>query len=183
VSDGSVGGRVTATPTRRWYPSAVPEAATSLVFRRAVLGLNGSTTDALVVRAGVDMARAHATGLIALHVVEVDWRHDLDDEMPGSRELASTVLDVAEGAAAKAKVRLETELLQARDVGAALVDEAVSLEADVMILGLPYRKRRGGDFAMGATIPYVFQNAPCTVLVIREPVPARYETALITRKD
>ena len=41
----------------------------------------------------------------------------------------------------------------------------------------------GGDFALGSTIPYVFQNAPCTVLVIREPVPARYESALTIRKD
>jgi len=161
----------------------VPEAPTSLVFRRAVLGLNGSTTDTLVVRAGVEMARAHATQLIALHVVEVDWKHDLDDEIPASRELASTVLDLAEGAAARARLKMETELLQARDVGAALVDEAASLDADVIVLGLPYRKRRGGDFALGATIPYVFQNAPCTVLVIREPVPARVETALTIRKD
>lgn len=161
----------------------MPEAPTSLVFRRAVLGLNGSTTDALVVRAGVEMARAHATELIALHVVEVDWKHDLDDEIPGSRDLASTVLDLAEGAAARAKLKMETELLQARDVGAALVDEAVSLDADVIVLGLPYRKRRGGDFALGGTIPYVFQNAACTVLVIREPVPARVETALTIRKD
>lgn len=148
-----------------------------------MLGLNGSTTDALVVRAGVEMARAHATELIALHVVEVDWKHDLDDEIPGSRDLASTVLDLAEGAAARAKLKMETELLQARDVGAALVDEAVSLDADVIVLGLPYRKRRGGDFALGGTIPYVFQNAACTVLVIREPVPARVETALTIRKD
>ena len=48
----------------------------------------------------------HATELVALHVVEVDWRHDLDDEMPGSRELASTVLDLAEGAAERAKVKM-----------------------------------------------------------------------------
>ena len=64
-----------------------------------MLGLNGSTTDPLVVKAGVEMARAHQTELVALHIVEVDWRHDLDEEIPGSRELASTVLDLAEGAA------------------------------------------------------------------------------------
>jgi nucleotide-binding universal stress UspA family protein len=153
------------------------------VFHRAVLGLNGSSTDPLVVRVGVEMARAHATELVALHVVEVDWRHDLDDAMPSSQERASTVLDLAEGAAERARLKMQTELLQARDVGAALVDEAVALEADVIVLGLPYRKRRGGDFAMGSTIPYVFKNAPCSVLVIREPVPARFEASLITRKD
>ena len=38
--------------------------------------------------------------------------------------------------------------------------------------GLPYRKRFGGDFAIGSTIPYVFQNAPCAVIVVREPVAA-----------
>jgi nucleotide-binding universal stress UspA family protein len=160
----------------------VPEGPSPFVFRRAVLALNGSSTDPLVVGWGVEMARAHGTELVALHVVEVDWRHDLDEEIPGSREFASTVLDLAEGAIEKARCRMQTELLQARDVGAALVDEAVALDADVIVLGLPYRKRRGGDFALGSTIPYVFQNAPCCVIVIREPVPARYEPQL-SRKD
>ena len=67
---------------------------------------------------------------------------------------------------------LQTQLLQARDVGAAIVDEAVSLEADAIVLGLPYKVRFGGDFAMGHTIPYVFRNAPCAVFVVREPVAA-----------
>jgi hypothetical protein len=40
-----------------------------------------------------------------------------------------------------------------------------------MVLGLPYRTRFGGDFAIGRTVPYVFQNAPCRVLVAREQMP------------
>ena len=67
-------------------------------------------------------------------------------------------------------VTIRTDLLQARDVGAALVDEAAELDADLILLGLPYRKRFGGDFALGRTVPYVFQNAPCQVIVVREPV-------------
>ena len=102
------------------------------------------------------------------------WRSigviDLDEEIPGSRDLASAVLDLAEGAAERGKVVMRTELLQARDVGAALVDEAVAIDADVILLGLPYRTRLGGDFAIGRTIPYVFQNAPCRVVVVREAV-------------
>jgi len=152
-------------------------------YRRAVLGLNGGSTDDLVIAAGLEMAKAHETELVALHVVEVDWRHDLDDVIPGSRELASTVLDRAEGAAERADIRIATELLQAREIGAALVDEAVSLEADVIILGLPYRKKRGGDFALGRTIPYVFENAPSAVVVIREPLPEPADAAATERKD
>ncbi len=135
-----------------------------------MLGLNGSSADPLVVQLAIELGRKDGTELIALHVVEVDWRHDLDEEIPGSRELASAVLDSAEAAAERARLRVRTELLQARDVGAALVDEAIALDADVMLLGLPYRVRLGGDFAIGRTIPYVFQNAPCRVIVVRQSV-------------
>jgi len=134
-----------------------------------VLGLNGSSADPLVVQLAIQLS-TRDTELVALHVVEVDWRHDLDDEIPGSRELASAVLDMAEGAAERVRMKMRTELLQARDVGAALVDEAVAIDADVMLLGLSYRTRLGGDFAIGRTIPYVFQNAPCRVIVVREAV-------------
>ncbi len=64
--------------------------------------------------------------------------------------------------------------MQARDVGAALVDEAVERAADLLVLGLPYRKRFGGDFAIGKTLPYVLKNAPCAVWVAREPMPEEY---------
>jgi nucleotide-binding universal stress UspA family protein len=88
----------------------------------------------------------------------------------GQDEQTSAILDGAEAIAERYRVPLQPSLLQARDVGAALVDEAVELGVDTIILGLPYRKRFGGDFALGTTLPYVFQNAPCQVLVMREAV-------------
>jgi nucleotide-binding universal stress UspA family protein len=138
--------------------------------KRAVLHLSGSPVDSDVIELGCKLARADRTELVAVYVVEVDWRHDLDDDLQAERESASRALDVAEGLAERAKVRLDTQLLQARDVGAALVDEAVALDADAIVLGLPYKVRFGGDFAMGLTIPYAFKNAPCRVFVVREPV-------------
>ncbi|MBX3028579.1 MAG: universal stress protein [Chloroflexi bacterium] len=148
----------------------MPEQSPHPSYQRAVLGLNGSSADPLVVQLAIELGRRDGTELVVLHVVEVDWRHDLDEEIPGSRELASRVLDGAEVAAERARLQVRTELLQARDVGAALVDEAIALDADVIILGLPYRVRLGGDFAMGRTIPYVLQNAPCRVIVVRQSV-------------
>jgi nucleotide-binding universal stress UspA family protein len=148
----------------------VPTGAISDPVRRAVLHLNGGPVDGDVVEFGCKLARADRTELVAVYVVEVDWRHDLDDDLEVEREDASRALDVAEGIAERARVHLDTQLLQARDVGAALVDEATSLGADAIVLGLPYKVRFGGDFAIGVTIPYVFKNAPCRVFVIREPV-------------
>jgi nucleotide-binding universal stress UspA family protein len=148
---------------------------------RAVLGLNGGPTDPLVIDLGCEFARDKRSELIAVHVVEVDWRHDLNADMATNVEQASRILDLAEGAAEKAHVRIRTQLLQARDIGAALVDEAVALDVDAVIVGLPYRKRFGGDFAMGRTIPYVLKNAPCRVYVVREPI-ADGETDVSTER-
>jgi nucleotide-binding universal stress UspA family protein len=141
------------------------------VFRRAVIALNGGTSDARVVRLVSDLARNQKAELIAVHVVEIDWTLPLDADIAGSSEEAQRVLDLAEEVAEDSKQRLEPVLLQARDVGAALVDEAAERDADLLVLGLPYRRRFGGDFAIGRTIPYVLKNAPCAVWIVREPIP------------
>jgi nucleotide-binding universal stress UspA family protein len=147
----------------------VPEAHQP-AFRRAVIALNGGPSDARIVRLVSEMGRGGQTQLIAVHVVEIDWTLPLDADIAGNSEEAQRVLDMAEGAAEAGRATLETILLQARDVGAALVDEASEREADLLVVGLPYRKRFGGDFAIGRTIPYVLKNAPCAVWVVREPI-------------
>ena len=159
---------------------AVPDSIPAVPLKRVVLGLNGGSADPLVVRLGCQLVRGQRAELIGVHVVEVDWSHDLSEDISSGNEQAAAVLDHAEAAAENLGARLVTSLLQARHPGAALVDEAVALAADVVILGLPYRTRFGGDFAIGRTVPYVFQNAPCRVLVAREqmPVETRAQPAL-----
>lgn len=136
-----------------------------------MIALNGGPSDATIVRLVADLARPVKAELFAVHVVEIDWTLPLDADVAGGSEQAQRVLDLAESVAESSKLRMEPILLQARDVGAALVDEAVEREADLLVLGLPYRKRFGGDFAIGRTIPYVLKNAPCAVWVVREPMP------------
>jgi nucleotide-binding universal stress UspA family protein len=140
-------------------------------FTRAVLALNGGSSDELILRLTTAMAKGSEAELIAVHVVEVDWTLPIDADIAGNSEEAQRVLDGAESAAEPTRVHLEPVLLQARDVGAAIVDEASERAADLLVLGLPYRKRFGGDFAIGRTVPYVLKNAPCAVWVVREPIP------------
>jgi nucleotide-binding universal stress UspA family protein len=147
-------------------------------YRKAALALNGGPTDELVVNLGCQLAKPTGAELVAIHVIEVDWSHELSDELSQENEAASAVLDQAEGIAEHYRMKLTGDLLQAREVAAALVDEAIEIGADVIILGLPYRKRFGGDFAIGGTIPYVFQNAPCEVIVAREPIPTTNITTI-----
>lgn len=140
-------------------------------FRRAVVALNGGRSDARIVQIACELARANRAELVAVHVVEVDWSLPLDADIAGHSDEAQQVLDFAEQVAEAARATMEPVLLQAREAGPALVDEAAERNADLLILGLPYRMRFGGEFDIGKTIPYVLKNAPCAVWVIREPIP------------
>ncbi|HEX3264317.1 MAG TPA: universal stress protein [Candidatus Limnocylindrales bacterium] len=141
-------------------------------FRRAILALAGGSCDDRIVRLAADLTKPKGAELVGVHVVEVGWSMPLDADIATRSNEAQQILDHAELHAEMFKSRLETVLLQAREVGAALVDEATERDADLLIVGLPYRKRFGGDFAIGRTIPYVLQHAPCEVWVVREPIPA-----------
>lgn len=138
-------------------------------FSRVVIALNGGESDARIVKLATSLGGG--AELIAVHVVEIDWTLPLDADIASGSEEAQRVLDQAEAVSDRAKAPIETVLLQARDVAAALVDEATERGADLVIVGLPYRMRFGGDFAIGRTIPYILKNAPCSVWVVREPIP------------
>src|SRR3989337_256529 len=141
----------------------------SPAFRRAVVALNGGPSDERLVRLVVGIA-SEGAGVIAVHVVEIDWTLPLDADIAGRSEEVQQVLDAAEAIAEQRKLAMEPVLLQARDVGAAIVDEATERDADLLVVGVPYRKRFGGEFAIGRTVPYILQNAPCAVWVVREPM-------------
>jgi len=143
----------------------------SSVFRRAIVALAGGSCDDRIVQLAAERGRATHGELVGVHVVEVGWSMPLDAEVAARSEGAQQILDHAELAAETLKTKLEPVLLQARDVGAALVDEATERSADLLVVGLPYRKRFGGDFLIGRTIPYVLKHAPCEVWVVREPMP------------
>jgi nucleotide-binding universal stress UspA family protein len=140
------------------------------VFRRAVVALNGGPSDERIVSLVADQAHHLKAELIAVHVVEIDWTLPLDADIAGRSEEVQRILDTAEEVAERYKLTLEPVLLQARDVGAAIVDETIERGADLLVVGLPYRKRFGGEFAIGRTIPYILQNAPCAVWVVRDPI-------------
>jgi nucleotide-binding universal stress UspA family protein len=141
-------------------------------FRRAIVALAGGSCDDRIVTLAADLGRVTHGELVGVHVVEIGWSMPLDAEVASRSEEAQQILDHAELTAETLKAKLEPVLLQAREVGAALVDEATERAADLLVVGLPYRTRFGGEFAIGRTIPYVLKHAPCEVWVVREPIPA-----------
>ena len=64
------------------------------------------------------------------------------------------------------QANIEAEILQAREAGPAVVQEAVDREVEAIVVGSPY-KRAYGVFSLGKTVPFILKNSPCPVLLWR----------------
>jgi nucleotide-binding universal stress UspA family protein len=113
------------------------------------------------------MTDPHGGKLYAVHIIEVNRSLPLGAVLDDVVERGEKILDEVEQLVSQAQLPVETELVQARDTGPAIVDEAAEWGADLIVMGLPY-KRRFGEFNMGKTVPYVLKNANCRVMLFRE---------------
>lgn len=135
---------------------------------RVLVPVSGETTDAAALSLACEMARKTKARVYAIFVIEVRRVLPLDADLPPEVQKGEDVLLRAEQTAEGLDYSVETELLQAREVGAAIVDEACERGVDLIVMGLPY-KRRFGEYTLGDTVPYVLKNAPCAVWICREP--------------
>jgi nucleotide-binding universal stress UspA family protein len=69
-----------------------------------------------------------------------------------------------ERVAAAENYRVDTEVLQAREAGPAIINEAGEGEVDLILMGIAY-KVRFGEFSLGEVVPYVLKNSPCRVIL------------------
>jgi nucleotide-binding universal stress UspA family protein len=136
-------------------------------LKRIVVALGGASVDADVIRVATTLARASKAEVIAVHVIEVRWNLPLDAILEAETERGEILLDLATTLAEQHGVKLETELLQARDPAAAIVDTARERDADLIVLGMPYRRRLGKTY-VGRTVQDVYTNAHCAVLAYRQ---------------
>jgi hypothetical protein len=83
------------------------------------------------------------------------------------------VLEQAAVVADQFGVTMTPIVVTARAAGRAVVDEAKERRSEVIILGAT-RKRRFSERALGGTIDYVLQHAPCEVLINLVPLQGVY---------
>lgn len=102
-----------------------------------------------------------------LHVIEVPFEKTLDAEDEGAVERADEILSRAEKTLTEIGVRARTSTVQARAAGPAIVDDANELGADLIVMGLRYKKRFGGQWDAGRTVPYVMRNSTAPVWCLR----------------
>ncbi len=138
--------------------------------KKVLVPVSGNTADEEAIRLACRLAKKGGGKIFVTYVIQVERSLPLDAEIRPEIERAEKALDQAEVMAEEEGCSVETDLLQSREVGPAVVDEAIERGVDLIAIGAAYEKKFG-EFNLGETIPYVLKNAPCRVLVCREPIP------------
>ena len=139
-----------------------------MAMSSVLAAVRGESCDADVVRLACQLLGSHKAKLHLLYVIEVDRGLPVDAEIAAATAKAEAVLQNMESVAKTQKFRTDGELVQARDAGSAVVREAYDKDVEAVVLGVSYQERYG-DFSLGKTVPYVLRNAPCRVVVWRDP--------------
>ncbi len=131
--------------------------------------VDGKKLDNELVRLACLMAKRAKRKVHLVHIIEVPRTLPLKAVLTKESELADKLLSEAMAIADEAGCAAVAEVVQARDAGTAIVDEAKDHSCALLLLGL-VRDTRKAHNDLGKTIPYVLENAPCRVWVVQDPV-------------
>lgn len=138
-------------------------------LKRILVPSDGSAASMEAVALACNIAKRNKGKVHVVHVIEVQRSLPLDAELTPEATEGERILSEAEKVADEHDFEVEGQLLQAREAGHAVVNEAIEQGVDVVILGVDY-KRPLGEFQLGRLTQYVLKNAPCHVWVCRGPV-------------
>lgn len=137
--------------------------------RSILVPVDGSPASLDAVALACTIAKKNKGKVYAVHVIEVKRSLPLDAELSEEASSGEDVLTRAERTAADNDFRIEGELLQAREAGHAIVDEATERGVDLILMGAEH-KAPLGEYQMGRLTQYVLRAAPCHVWLWRHPV-------------
>jgi nucleotide-binding universal stress UspA family protein len=140
----------------------------AVAFKSILVPVNGTESSLHGVEFACKMAKMARARVHVVHVIEVRRSLPLDAELVGEAQTGETILAQAETIARRLDFEVQGDLLQARDAGHAIVDEAVERQADVIVLGVPFR-RPFGEFELGKVASHVLRSAHCEVILLRMP--------------
>ena len=133
------------------------------------MAVDGGDADKDAIQLACRLTRETKGKVFVVHVIEVKRSLPLNAELEGDAEQGERILRHAQDCASERDCEIETDLLQAREPGPAIVSEIVEKQIDLLLMGMSYRTKFG-HFDIGETIPYVLKNAPCHVMILRQPL-------------
>ena len=145
---------------------ALPAAAQ---FKRILVPIKLGDIGEEMVATAIALAKESGAQVEAITVVRVPRRFPLEGELPpdvAARVEAS--LEEARLLGEDHGVEVRTDVVRARSIGHAILEEARSRDADLVVVGSSSRWRRQSRF-FSPTVDFVLRHAPCEVLVVAFP--------------
>ena len=127
----------------------------------------GTEADEEAMRLACRLAKKDRGKILAIYSIKIKRALPLDADIESEIQKAEAVLDHIEMIAEEEDYEIETDILQAREAGPAIIDEAMERGADLILIGIKH-KTRFGQFSLGHVVPYVLQNAPCPVILYQQ---------------
>jgi basic amino acid/polyamine antiporter, APA family len=147
-------------------PDALP---TGALFRRLLVPVKLGDVGEEMVATAVALAKERGAEVEAITVVRVPREYPLEGALPPDvAARAEAALDEARGLGREHDVEVKTDIVVARSIAYAIVDEAERRGVDLIVLGSSPRWRRQSRF-FSPTVDHVLKNAPCEVLVVAFP--------------
>jgi K+-sensing histidine kinase KdpD len=134
--------------------------------------VDGKKLDKELVRLACFMAKRGKRKIHLVHIIEVPRTLPLKATLTKESENADKLLTEAMSIAEEQGCEAVAEVVQTRDAGPAIVDEAKDHACALILLGLVRHAQKGPGVGndLGKTIPFVLANAPCRVWVVQDPV-------------
>ena len=139
--------------------------------RRIVVPVWGDPVDEDALRAACRLARPAKAQVLILAVLEVPRHLPLGVSMDEELGEAEGLLGRMEDLATQLGTKVETVVLQVREAGSAVVDEARRWDADLMVVGLG-APPQFGEFSLDHTAEELLGRVHCRLIMIRPALDA-----------
>ncbi len=133
-------------------------------FQKILVPVVGSEVDDEAMRLAIRLAKKEKGKIWSVYVVAIKRALPIDAEIRPEIEKAEGILDHMEILAEEEGYEVQTDVLQAREVGPAIINEAEEREVDLILMGVKH-ERHFGQFSLGDVVPYVLKNSPCPVIL------------------
>ncbi len=138
-------------------------------FSRIVVPVQGDFLSDRLVALASQMAKYRGARMDVLYVVEVPLQFPIDAVTEEQQRNAADAFDKAQKIAARYDVKINKRLQRARQAGPSIVQYAKDHAVDLVLIGdVAKQNHRGTRYAR--SVEYVFENAPCEVIIDRPPM-------------
>ncbi len=134
---------------------------------RILVPVVGSPADEEAIQLACFLAKKNKAKIWAVYVILLKRSLPVDAEVDTEIGRGEAILDHIESIGDELDCNIETDLLQARDAGPSIIEEAADHAVDLIVMGIQY-KRRLGQFSLGDVVPYVLKNAACRVILYQQ---------------